>query len=448
MTGQSPNILEYAELLLAEGKLQEARQMLSTFIQRSPGSADAWWMMSQVVEDPRQEMDCLERVLHLAPAHEKAHRRLAELKSTENYAVSPAPPTTSAPKTPAPIPQTPAFSRETAPKTDGLPTVQPFVFDDKEQPAEEAFDLFEPGAFDGMPSIPSAPVIPVESVESKPAATEESDVPAWAEPVPVNAAAAGGRVEKGKKKRTWIVDVVIISVVLCLLLAVVGYFLLSDMGKAMLSNLQGTQVVAQVLTSQPPQTLAPTWTASLTNTLPPTKTRTLTPTVSETPLFTPENTLLPPGAIGLMVGKYPPDFTLVNTISGAEVSLSDYMGRPVILFFWATWCPYCNDEITTLQEIYEAYDEEGLMVLAVESGGSYAEVAAYESTHGVTFPLLTDEDYEISTRYEVGPIPHHVFINLSGKITYLWTGELDYDELDIKVRGLMRTFSTSTPSTP
>jgi peroxiredoxin len=315
-------------------------------------------------------------------------------------------------------------------------------------PEEEPFDLFKPGAFAGIPRAPGPAIKTANPAEIKPAETEKSEVPSWAEPAPVKTAAPGGKLDKGKKKRTWIVDVVIISIVLCLLLAVVGYFLLSDMGKTMLSNLQGTQEVAQILTSRPPQTLAPTWTPSLTNTLQPTKTRTLTSTASETPLFTPKNTLLPPGAIGLTVGKYPPDFTLVNTISGAEVSLSDYTGRPIIIFFWATWCPYCNDEISTLQEIYEAYDEQGLMVLAVESGASYAEVAAYESKQGITFPLLTDEDYEISTRYEVGPIPHHVFINLSGKITYLWTGELNYDELDIKVRGLLRTFSTSTPSVP
>jgi peroxiredoxin len=471
MEEQSPQILEYAELLLDEEKKQEARLLLVAYIKRNPTSADAWWVMSRAVEDEKQELDCLERALRLDPAHEQSRLRMDALKNPS--ASLPIPPLLSAsqPKpapasqqTPAPEPQkTPAPGAQQPPASGSqqpaAPSVSPFVFSEEESKSDKGgFDLFAPGAFDDISSTPSPAPRPDESKpdaskpaeskpdESKPDESKTDEVPSWAvPPTPPQEPPPGDKEAAPRKKRTWVVDVVIIGIVLCVLLAVVIYFLLSDMGQTMINDIQGTQEVALVMTARPPNTLEPTWTASPTFTPRPPTLTPVPPTETPTSLYTPTISPITDSAIGITVGRYPPDFTLLDVASNAEVSLRDYEGYPVLIFFWATWCPYCNDEIPNLQHIYDDYQADGLVVLAVEGGETLADVDSFRLSHGLTFPVLLDLDKAVVTRYKASSIPHHVFVGMSGKIMFVVTGELSYSELDAKVQAAMRVFPTATP---
>jgi cytochrome c biogenesis protein CcmG/thiol:disulfide interchange protein DsbE len=479
MEEQSPQILEYAELLLDEEKKQEARLLLVAYIKRNPTSADAWWVMSRAVEDEKQELDCLERALRLDPAHEQSRLRMEALKNPSTplptiisespsqpkpASASQQPPVPEPQKTPAPASQQPPAlePQKTPPPGAQQPaasSVSPFVFSEEESKSDQGgFDLFAPGAFDNISSTPSPAPGPDESkpdaskpdasklAESKPDESKSDEVPSWAvPPTPSQEPPPGGKEAAPRKKRTWVVDVVIIGIVLCVLLAVVIYFLLSDMGQTMINDIQGTQEVALVMTARPPNTLEPTWTASPTFTpLPPTLTP-VPPTETPTSLYTPTISPIPVSAIGITVGRYPPDFTLLDVATNAEVSLRDYEGYPVLIFFWATWCPYCNDEIPNLQHIFDDYQADGLVVLAVEGGDAFADVDSFRLSHGMTFPVLLDLDKAVLTRYKAASIPHHVFVGMSGKIMFVVTGELSYSELDAKVQAAMRVFPTATP---
>jgi len=78
------NTLDYAERLLGEGKYDEARQLLITYLKRNADSADAWWFLSQTIDDKEQQIDCLKRVLSLDPNHAPARIYLDELKTPPN----------------------------------------------------------------------------------------------------------------------------------------------------------------------------------------------------------------------------------------------------------------------------------------------------------------------------------------------------------------------------
>ena len=58
------------------------------------------------------------------------------------------------------------------------------------------------------------------------------------------------------------------------------------------------------------------------------------------------------------------DWTL-NNLDGKSITLSDYKGRPTLLVFWATWCPYCKKLLPGIAELNEKYEKLGLKVLAV-----------------------------------------------------------------------------------
>ena len=109
-----------------------------------------------------------------------------------------------------------------------------------------------------------------------------------------------------------------------------------------------------------------------------------------------------------------PDFTLMD-LDGEAVTLSQYKGqRPVLLVFWATWCPYCVEEMPNLVALQERYADR-LQILAIDIQESHAKVASYASKRKLNFPILLDEDGDVSARYGVVGVPTLVLIDKEGK---------------------------------
>ena len=72
-------------------------------------------------------------------------------------------------------------------------------------------------------------------------------------------------------------------------------------------------------------------------------------------------------AQGPQVGKQAPDFQL-QSLDGQSVSLSSFQGKPVLINFWATWCPPCRGEMPYIQQVYEEWSDKGLVILAIDIG--------------------------------------------------------------------------------
>lgn len=113
------------------------------------------------------------------------------------------------------------------------------------------------------------------------------------------------------------------------------------------------------------------------------------------------------------VGRPAPDFTLPG-LDGNPVSLSDFNGRPVIVTFWASWCPYCKDDLAALQATYERHREAGLTLLAVNILEPAELVKSHAEASGYTFPILLDADGALAAQYHVRAIPTHVFVDAGG----------------------------------
>ncbi len=118
---------------------------------------------------------------------------------------------------------------------------------------------------------------------------------------------------------------------------------------------------------------------------------------------------------GAQVGGPAPDFQLKN-INGQSISLSGFRGKPVLINFWATWCPFCRDEMPYLQQVYEEWSGKGLVVLAINIGESPSEVKKFLQTHNLSLPVLLDTNEKVAQKYNVPPIPTTFFINSDGII--------------------------------
>lgn len=118
---------------------------------------------------------------------------------------------------------------------------------------------------------------------------------------------------------------------------------------------------------------------------------------------------------GAAVGDRAPDFQLQD-LEGNEVSLSSLRGSPILLNFWATWCPPCRLEMPFIQEVYQEWTDKGLVILAIDMGESAATVREFMQNNNYTIPVLLDTRRVVSQKYNVTAIPTTFFIDRNGVI--------------------------------
>jgi peroxiredoxin len=124
-----------------------------------------------------------------------------------------------------------------------------------------------------------------------------------------------------------------------------------------------------------------------------------------------------------------PIFELKN-ISDEAVSFDEYLGKPVLLNFWATWCAPCRIEMPLIQNRYEKFAGE-LAVIAVNNAESKEDVRAFVDEFGLTFDFLLDPDAEIQRLYQINGYPTTFIIDSDGVIRVRHIGLISDDQLDL-----------------
>jgi peroxiredoxin len=140
--------------------------------------------------------------------------------------------------------------------------------------------------------------------------------------------------------------------------------------------------------------------------------------------------VLPTSGPPLQVGDTPYEFTLQG-VDGETIALSQFIGRPILVNYWATWCGPCRIEMPEIQAIWEEHQADGLVVLALDQSESAEDVQAYFDELGLTFTPVLDEDNRTSQNYGLqGTLPSSVFINPAGEITAIHRGVMTRGQLD------------------
>lgn len=113
-----------------------------------------------------------------------------------------------------------------------------------------------------------------------------------------------------------------------------------------------------------------------------------------------------------------PNFKL-RDISKVSVALESYKNKkPVLLFFWTTWCPYCRKELKTLNENYQDLIKDGWEVLAINIGEHADKVAGFLKTRDLSFKVLLDEDTLVANSYTILGVPTFVVVDKKGNIVF------------------------------
>jgi peroxiredoxin len=112
------------------------------------------------------------------------------------------------------------------------------------------------------------------------------------------------------------------------------------------------------------------------------------------------------------------DFTLPD-LDGQPVALNQFLGKkPVLLVFWATWCPECKAAIPEINAMATGPLAAKLQVLGLDFRESREKVANAVKARGIRYPVLLDEKGRVARAYGVVGIPTYVLIGRDGKVAY------------------------------
>jgi len=128
-----------------------------------------------------------------------------------------------------------------------------------------------------------------------------------------------------------------------------------------------------------------------------------------------------------LVGYTAPDFELKN-LSDQSIKLGDFLGRPVLINFWATWCSYCLQEMPVIEKYYERYTPN-LVVLAVEVGDSVEEVRSVVAKNGFKFFIVRDPDSLVFEKYRLDSFPSTFVLDAKGIIQVKHLGYMNENKL-------------------
>jgi len=142
-----------------------------------------------------------------------------------------------------------------------------------------------------------------------------------------------------------------------------------------------------------------------------------------------EDVPLPGSGAPLNVGDAAHNFSLQD-LEDQKVALTDFKGKPVVINFWATWCPPCRLEMPEFQRAIEDYQEDDLVILAVnEAEQSEVVRSFFYDQMGYTYTPLLDEDGQVAEAYGAIGLPSTYFVNPDGEVTAVHRGALTQAQL-------------------
>ncbi len=132
-----------------------------------------------------------------------------------------------------------------------------------------------------------------------------------------------------------------------------------------------------------------------------------------------------------------PDFKLKD-MDGNEVSLQSLRGKPVIVNFWATWCPPCREEIPAMNRAWQKIKDKGVAMIAIDVGEDEDTVFEFQANYTMDFTILLDESGQEIKKWPVRGVPTTFILDPQGRMVYRAAGarEWDNDELLQKILDL------------
>jgi len=108
----------------------------------------------------------------------------------------------------------------------------------------------------------------------------------------------------------------------------------------------------------------------------------------------------------------------IPMVDGTYFKSKHYQGKPLIIHFWATWCPTCKLEISNFNTIAKEYN---LITIAVQSGDNQA-LKKFMQERELDFPLINDAQGVLAKKFSIGAFPTTLIFDKEGKLAFAEVG--------------------------
>jgi len=129
-----------------------------------------------------------------------------------------------------------------------------------------------------------------------------------------------------------------------------------------------------------------------------------------------------------LVGKPAPDLQLID-IKGTPISLANLKGKTVLLDFWATWCPPCQADASSLEKLNQKYGNGNLAVIGISVGEERAIVEKYLKKHQHSYSVALSIENQMPSAYQIGLFPTYLIISPDGTLMTVREGDQGFAKL-------------------
>ncbi len=144
--------------------------------------------------------------------------------------------------------------------------------------------------------------------------------------------------------------------------------------------------------------------------------------------------LFPSLALALTTGQKISLFS-GRDLNGRTIDMSKVVGKkPVMLVFWASWCPSCREEVPKINRLYEKYRDQGMEFIGINVGynDSEAKARAFVRKTGMAFPVIFDKRGKISRMFAVQGVPTVFVTDRNGVVRFKNYGLPTMSEQDFR----------------
>jgi thiol-disulfide isomerase/thioredoxin len=121
-----------------------------------------------------------------------------------------------------------------------------------------------------------------------------------------------------------------------------------------------------------------------------------------------------PGVSSSLIGRQALDAVLTKSDGTSGSVLGARQGKKAILVFWATWCPHCYEDFTTINDNLAAAEQEGIKIMLVDIGETPQAVKDYFDRRQMKLVSFVDTDSSLQEPYRLFGVPTLIFINEKG----------------------------------
>lgn len=134
----------------------------------------------------------------------------------------------------------------------------------------------------------------------------------------------------------------------------------------------------------------------------------------------------------------PADDFYVKSTDGRGILLSELKGKVVVLNFFTTWCPYCQQEIPGFLEVYEKYRNQGLEIVGLSTEqGKESEVISFTRSYKMSYPVSIAPPDLIKDYGPIDAIPTTFIVNKDGDIVSKHVGSMTPGQLESIIKPLL-----------